>query len=250
MLISVLIANYNYSQFLASAVESIVAQSFRDLELVIVDDGSSDGSCDLIRQLLDTHSNRFVHSRYVLKSENSGKLAALNVGIPLLRGDLTLILDADDYLLPGYLEKTTEHLLTASSRNSNIAFVYTDCKLVDVHGRHLARGRSTHFDADLLDRESYIPECAVTVTAVLKDSLPFDEAVRFGTKHHKWRRVVASGGIGEYLPLPLFCYRMHDRNISGIGRKVLSDLNQNRKITKLLSGYWTRSICEMSPPSR
>jgi glycosyltransferase involved in cell wall biosynthesis len=250
MLVSILISNYNYAQFLAAAVDSIAAQSFRDLELVIIDDGSSDGSCDLIRELLETHRNRFVHSCYVLRPENSGKLAALNVGIPLLHGDLTLILDADDYLLPGYLESTIEHLLTASSNSPNIAFVYTDCKLVDVHGRYLARGRSTHFDADLLDRESYIPECAITVTTVLKDSLPFDEAVRLGTKHHKWRRIVASGAIGEYLPVPLFCYRMHDRNISGIGRKVLSDLNQNRKITKLLSGYWTGSTCEMSPPSR
>ena len=54
MLVSVVIANYNYSQFLTSAVESIVAQSFRDLELVIVDDGNSDRSCDLVRHLEKT----------------------------------------------------------------------------------------------------------------------------------------------------------------------------------------------------
>jgi glycosyltransferase involved in cell wall biosynthesis len=238
-LVSVLITSYNYAEFLPWAVESVAAQSFADIQLVIVDDGSTDGSCKYIGTIHGTYGTRFRHCRCVRLRANRGKLAALNVGIPLLHGEATVILDADDSLLSDYIDITLDQLQSAVARESAIGFVYTDCHLVDRKGTRLGRGRSTPFDAELLCTESYIPECAITLTTALRAILPLDESIRVGTKHHKWCRLTAAGYGGEYLARPLFNYRMHDRNLSGIGVRVLDEVRHGRPREKILSAYWT-----------
>ena len=91
---------------------------------------------------------------------------------------------------------------------------------------------------ELLSTHSYIPECALTLSAPLKEAAPFDESIRVGTKHHKWMRIARSGWIGRYVAEPLFFYRMHDTNMSGIGRSVLDEDDKSGRKDRLLSGYW------------
>lgn len=242
MLVSILITNYNYSHFLKFAVQSLAVQTFPELELIVVDDGSTDNSQTQIKNLQKLYKRRFRDFRYIFKQQNTGKLSALNVGVPLLEGGFTIILDADDSLSPDYIEKTLNYLLLKNSKNGKIAFVYTDCNLIDYEGQIIGEGKSTFFDANLLESESYIPECALTLTRTLKEILPFDESIRIGTKHHKWLKMAAAEYMGVYLPLPLFSYRMHDRNLSGIGIKILQELRNNNKSSKILSGYWPKQV--------
>lgn len=90
---SIVIANYNYARFLRRCIDSALAQDHPGVEVVVVDDASSDGSADIIR----SYGSRVVAC---LKPANGGHAAAFNAGFAASRGELVLFLDADDYLYP------------------------------------------------------------------------------------------------------------------------------------------------------
>jgi hypothetical protein len=119
-----------------------------------------------------------------------------------------------------------------------VAFVYTDCQLIDAEGRAVGIGRSLPWDRDLLECSSYIPDCAVTLAAALRTGAPFDESVRVATKHHKWLRLTEAGWRGHHLPRPLFSYRLHQNNNSGIGARLLPELNGHPWSARLLGRVW------------
>ena len=100
--VSVVIPAYNAARWLAAAVESCLAQSFQDLEIIIVDDGSSDATRSLVAQW--SAPIRVVHT------EHRGSSAARNVGTALARGEFIQYLDADDYLLPDKIARQVARL--------------------------------------------------------------------------------------------------------------------------------------------
>ena len=97
--VSIVINNYNYEQFLSEAIDSVLNQSYEDMEVIVVDDGSTDGS----RQVIAEYGSRI----QAIFQENGKQAAALNTGFEASSGDIILFLDADDYLLPGALEEIT-----------------------------------------------------------------------------------------------------------------------------------------------
>lgn len=96
-LISVLIGVYNAEPYLAEAIESVFAQSYRPLELIVVDDGSDDGSGDVARRFGD----RLTYAR----QDNAGNGSARNHAVRLASGELYAFLDADDRFVSGKLER-------------------------------------------------------------------------------------------------------------------------------------------------
>jgi glycosyltransferase involved in cell wall biosynthesis len=95
-------AVYNGVQFLSEAVESVLAQSYTDFELIISDDGSTDGTLELARSLEQQHLQRI---RVIAGERNQGKAAALNRALPIRRGELIAWLDGDDVMLPDKLAR-------------------------------------------------------------------------------------------------------------------------------------------------
>jgi glycosyltransferase involved in cell wall biosynthesis len=95
--ISVVIALYNKEQTIRRAVKSVLAQSFTDFELIIVDDGSTDKSCEIASSIADDRIR-------LLHRPNGGAGAARNTGLAEANGEMVAFLDADDFWLPQYLE--------------------------------------------------------------------------------------------------------------------------------------------------
>jgi glycosyltransferase involved in cell wall biosynthesis len=93
MLISIVIINYNYGLYIAEAIESALLQRHDDIEVVVVDDGSTDGSLDTIR-----HYGGRVK---LITQQNAGHIAAVNAGFAACTGEAVIFLDADDFLYPG-----------------------------------------------------------------------------------------------------------------------------------------------------
>lgn len=237
-LVSVLILNYNYAKYLRKAVESVASQTYSAIELIIIDDGSIDDSRKEIISIYNNFNNSFGLFKYLFLNKNRGKIHALNIGIQKIRGYFAIILDSDDYLSPNYIERTSELFFEEYLYNKNLGFVYTDCNLVDSNCKILERGKSTKFNATLLKTTSYIPDCGLTLTKALTEVAPLNENIKRGTKHHKWNSIVNKGYVGVYLPLPLFFYRMHENNLSGIGNKILNEIKDETNCSKILSGYW------------
>ena len=92
LVVDVVIDNYNYGEYLPAAIASVRAQSHPEINLIIVDDGSTDGSRELLAPLVD--------EAVVILKENGGQASALNAGFERCRGDIVMFLDADDVLHP------------------------------------------------------------------------------------------------------------------------------------------------------
>lgn len=107
MLISIVIPTYNYALTLPRAVESVLVQLDKAFaELVVIDDGSSDNTPQVIETLLDRHPGLF----RALRKENGGSASARNRGIREARGEYQVFLDADDAMAPGALDALVQHI--------------------------------------------------------------------------------------------------------------------------------------------
>lgn len=100
-LISVIMPCYNAATFVEEAVQCVMHQTYPDVELIVVDDGSTDGSLDLLQQLTGQYSTRM----NLLHQDHKGPFPARNLGLQHARGGLVAFLDADDYWMPDALEK-------------------------------------------------------------------------------------------------------------------------------------------------
>ena len=120
-LISVIIPCYNQAQFLGEAIESVLAQTYRFTEIVVVDDGSTN--------TLEEVKQRYPKVRW-LRQENQGPAAARNTGLRACKGSYVAFLDADDRLLPEGLEIGVQYL----EQNPDCAFVSGHCRYISVDG--------------------------------------------------------------------------------------------------------------------
>lgn len=96
-LVSIIINNYNYAQFIERSIDSAIGQNYRPLEVIVVDDGSTDNS----REVISSYGDR-IHAIF---QPNGKQSAALNAGFAASKGEVILFLDADDYLLPTAIEQ-------------------------------------------------------------------------------------------------------------------------------------------------
>ncbi len=124
-LVTVLINNYNYARFLTSAIESALAQSYRSLEVVVVDDGSSDES----RAVISSYGDRIV----AVYKENGGQASAFNAGFARSSGDIVTFLDSDDLLKNGIVARVAE----AFSQHPGTGMVQCRLELADASGTPL-----------------------------------------------------------------------------------------------------------------
>ena len=98
--ISLIIPVYNVEKYLRRTLESVENQTFKNFEVIIVNDGSTDGSLEIIQEFVNKHDN-FI----LVDQENSGVGMARNAGIKVSRGIYIAFLDSDDFLEPNYLKK-------------------------------------------------------------------------------------------------------------------------------------------------
>lgn len=103
-LVSVLINNYNYERYIGEAIESVLNQTYKNFELIIVDDGSTDNS----RQIIEGYKNKYKQLITTIYKENGGQSSAFNAGFRIAKGDIIAFLDSDDYWFPNKLEKIVE----------------------------------------------------------------------------------------------------------------------------------------------
>lgn len=119
---SVVINNYNYGRFLRYAIESALAQTFHGVEVVVVDDGSTDGS----RSIVESYGSRITG---VFKP-NGGQASAFNKGFDASRGDVVFFLDADDALMPYTVERVMAHFA-----EPDVVKVHWPLSIIDADGQ-------------------------------------------------------------------------------------------------------------------
>ncbi|MFC1511428.1 glycosyltransferase family 2 protein [Candidatus Margulisiibacteriota bacterium] len=137
--VSVIIPAYNYADFTVQAVESVLAQTYKNFELIVVDDGSTDGTGDALKRFGD-------RIRYMYK-QNGGVSSARNLGIRLAKGKYIAFLDCDDLWLPNKLEESLKGF-----GDKEVGLVHTDTYHMDAQGQDLFVQKSPGFSGMVAER--------------------------------------------------------------------------------------------------
>jgi glycosyltransferase involved in cell wall biosynthesis len=207
--VSVVIPTYNHARWVGAAVRSVAAQRFRDLEIIVVDDGSTD---DTARVVHDTG----VPLRYIRQS-NRGLSGARNTGVDAAHGRLVGFLDADDLWLPDKLSLQVPVL----DARAEAAIVYADAIFWDepagrARGTHAARHRhpSGRILAAVLHDNPISSPTPLVRRAALVQAGGFDESLRACEDWDMWIRIARRAEI-HCIERPLAVYRLHGDNMHG-----------------------------------
>ena len=196
--VSVLLAVYNCEKFIDQALKSIYDQTYQDFEVVIVDDGSTDKTSEILRDMKD--SRTFIHTN----SENKGLTASLNIGFNFCVGEYIARMDADDISLPQRFEKQVRHL----DENPTCAAVGSWCIRIDSNNKIISNWRHpTEFEdikERLLEENSIFHGTAMVRRQSLMEIGGYDEKYRYSQDYDLWMRLSETAKIqnlGEFLYL-------------------------------------------------
>ena len=239
-LCTVMIVNYNYERYLPDAIESALAQTYQNFEIVICDDGSKDNS----REVISRYATRDSRIRTIFK-DNAAVAAALNDTFRASRGEIITMLDADDMFRPHKLERVVERL----SGGGRVGMVMDTLTKIDSNGNQIGRipefgrmDRGELRDAILASAGTFSAaptsglalrrECAARV-------FPIPEA-QFRTEADLYMRTVAALHFAvDVIDEPLTFYRVHSSNVTASqtvdGRWCAKVLNANERIFGVLA---------------
>jgi glycosyltransferase involved in cell wall biosynthesis len=227
-LVSVILDNYNYGRFLKTAIESVLNQTYQNVELIVVDDGSTDES----RNIIESYGDRFI----AIFQENAGQEAAFTTGLARARGEIICFLDSDDYYYPEKIEKVVAayaahpewvqltHCWTAVNAEGEITGSSASNRLSqgDVRPLLLKWGRyasgissSLTYRRSVLAKVMPIPRCGGG-DSYLNVTVPFYGQV---------------GSINE----PLMFYRIHGNNLQARSTDITYLLRQRQQMAAYLN---------------
>lgn len=200
-LVTVVIPCYNYGQFLGEAIDSVLQQPDQALEVIVVDDGSSDNTSEVSSYYKKSHDNiQYIYQR------NQGPSAARNSGIAASHGKYIVFLDADDRMKKSFLAKC----LRVMQQNPTVSFVYTQ---MEYFGRESKISEFTDYNLEMLKCDNFINASALFRRNVFDDLL-YDRRLRSGLEDWDVYLALASRGMhGKLLNEPLLLYRKHDAGV-------------------------------------
>jgi glycosyltransferase involved in cell wall biosynthesis len=241
-LISVMMPAYNAERHIGPAIESVLSQSCPDWELVIINDGSTDGTARVIAGYNDPRIR-------VFHQPNSGEAAARNRALTELRGEYVAFLDADDQYLPDHLALTVRYLIERPELDG----VYTDGYYIDEAGNRLATlasHRRGPFEGHIFEqvlRASDVfgpPICLLLRRQTIVDKhLDFDHEIVIGPDWDFEVRYTETANFG-YLNQKTLHYRVHSTNVTVATRSQKRKLSLARCREKgiKLPGFRTCSL--------
>lgn len=209
---SVVMPAYNVERFVARAIESVLSQTYADFELIVIDDGSSDGTASVIER----YANQDPRIRLV-RQTNAGIAPTLNRGLEMARGEWAAIMHADDMMLANRLERQSAFI----AQNPDLAVASSLAYYVNDRDEVIGRCRSPYVDRSqvgkAIDRNCMIAFChpatAVRRSAVLaaggyrQEFWPAEDA-------DLWTRLAEAGCSIAVQPEYLLNYRIHGSSAS------------------------------------
>jgi glycosyltransferase involved in cell wall biosynthesis len=227
-LVSIVLPVFNGEKYLKESLDSVIAQSYQNWELVIINDGSTDGTENLILNYKDERI------KYFPNDGNKGIIFSLNRGLRESKGEYIARLDSDDIALPFRIEKQVDFM----SGNPDYTLCGTYFKTIDSKGKLL---KNVAFPSNNRDAQSYLllHNCfchsAIMMRSHIAKDLQYDEKFQICEDYDLWYRI---SRLGKILNLPEYAtlYRVHDNNMSTrkseimfshvhkINKRILDDL--------------------------
>ena len=247
MKVSILITSYNYQQFVAATIESALSQTYPDVEVIVVDDGSKDGSVQVI-------SGFGTRIKAVFKS-NGGQASAFNAGWRMATGDIVFLLDSDDVLRRDAVERVVDAWRPAYSK-LHFRLAVTDAELRPL-GATLPRSPlpEGNLSRQVLNQGLYIsPPTSGNVFSrkFLDQVMPIPEREwRYGAETYPVFLAPLYGEIGAINDTLCF-YRTHGNNFTAMSRriepgKLVSLLQIDLNLRRTLEQFAARLGLALSP---
>lgn len=219
-LVSVIIPTWNRVEYLFEALNSVFQQSYPHIEIIVVDDGSTDDTKARLEPLINKGKIRYFYQ------ENQGQSAARNLAISKMKGAYACFLDSDDHWFPHKVEAQVELMKT----DSNIAICYGDMNLIDSKGHFVSHWRMPHYSGYVMKQlllNNFISMPTVMIKAdALVEQGGFDEQIRFAPDYDLWLRISPSCQI-IYLDSILAEYRVMDEQLSS---DKAARMSSNKKV--------------------
>ena len=221
--VSVVIPTFNCERFIGRTVGSALRQTYRDFEIIVVDDGSTDGTQAVLAE--------YGQALHYIKQANQGASAARNAALSRATGEYIAYLDADDLWHPEKLARQVEYL----DANPSCGFVHTEVAVIDEQdsvlyarfnqetGRTVPQGKCLR---DILQRSH------IQTLTVLERRSAFDRAGKFDLRlpvaqdYLHWIQVALQGYEVGYLPEPLGQYRWRAGSLMSSQRRLLGDFTK------------------------
>ena len=200
--VSVVMANYNYGEWLVKAINSVLEQTYLNVELIVVDDASTDNSRQILSGL--PHSNDL---KVIFRDENSGNSARPhNEAIAQATGELIMYLDSDDWLEPSYIEEAVNVL----RQNPWASFVYPG---LSTFGLVEEQWQAIPFDPHREIMSNFVPYCALYRRTMYDDIGGYVEDIKGAEDFNFWVSAVRLGHMGVPLPRQLMHYNRRSEGI-------------------------------------
>jgi glycosyltransferase involved in cell wall biosynthesis len=208
MKVSIVTPSYNQAPFLAETIESVLGQDYPEIEYVVVDDGSTDGSLEIARRYeADLHE--------LVVKENAGQVAAINNGFSRTDGGLMAFVNSDDTLLPGAVSEMVAEL----EADPSLVMVYGDSLYTDEHSNEIGYLPSRVWDPVHMVRvcENHVVQpSSMWRRSAWEQAGPFDERAYYFFDFEFYLRLSVLGPV-KRVGRPWSTYREHDMSKSASG---------------------------------
>jgi glycosyltransferase involved in cell wall biosynthesis len=214
-LVSVVLPAYNHERFIRSAVESVLNQSYRKLELIVIDDASTDGTWEVLEEVQDSRLHKIRHET------NQGAHATLNEGIEKACGSYVAIINSDDIYHEFRLERLTHE---AEARGERLFWAFTDVDFIDAAGEHgcdTERAKSYERLREIcsvagISTMFLVGNVAVSTSNIFfsRELLPLLGQFRPLRYTHDWDWALRASRLATpvWIQERLLCYRVHESN--------------------------------------
>jgi glycosyltransferase involved in cell wall biosynthesis len=204
--ISVVTPSFNQAAFLEETIRSVLLQGYPNLEYIVVDGGSTDGSVDILRRYGPWLA-------YWVSEPDAGQTDAIRKGIRKASGEIVAWLNSDDLYCPDAL-KTAGAFLKA---NPGIGLLYGDCEMIDEEGHVTGRFSVRQGDLTELLGENFIPQPSTFCRRRAWEAVEGpDPALQYVMDYDLWIRQLLNGVRAAYLPAVLSRFRYHSVSKSGV----------------------------------
>lgn len=245
--VSIVTPSFQQVEYLEQTIRSVLAQDYPDMEYIVVDGGSTDGSVDVIR--------RYENQLTAWVSEpDAGQTDAINKGFSMASGEILAWLNSDDLLYPGAVSAAVDYL----QANPEIGLVYGDADYINEEGEVIGRFPAAQTDYRRLMRGYvHIPQQAAFFRAAIWDKVgPLDPSFYFAMDYDLWVRIAAVAPI-HYRPECWAAFRLHQtaKSISEADRCWPEMLRVHkreggRRFSVLYGKYVLRRMAEPFMPYR
>lgn len=237
-LVSVYITNYNYERFIEQSIESVLGQSLQNWELIIIDDGSTDNSKEIIERYRDDERMTIIYQ------QNKGLNITNNVAMRVARGKYIMRLDADDYLTLNALERMSEAL----EADDSLGLIFPDYYYVDAEGHITGEEKRHNFEKEvsLYDQPAH-GACTMIRLSFLKKIGGYNESFTCQDGYDLWLKFITHYSVRN-ITEPLFYYRRHGTNLTTNEERILETRRAIKKT--FLDLHSVKDSCLMVIPAR